>query len=638
MTGPYSDKAFTRAIPKVYETYLVPLLFEPYAVDLARRLGSRRVTRVLEIAAGTGVVTRQLAATLPKDVSIVATDLNQAMLDQAAAAGTARPVEWRQADAMQLPFADGSFDAIVCQFGVMFFPDKPAAFAEARRVLRPGGVFLFNVWDRIEENELADIVQTTVASLFPTDPPGFLQRAPYGYFDRPTIERDVAKGGFGAPRIDTVAARSRAPSARGPAVGYVEGSPLRNGAVVRAMRASRILRFAVAVVTVAIVLIVGLAVGVQMNQRQQGVAAPSPTATASPRTTTAPSASATPTVTTTTIYNDDFGFVITGGDGPPHAVIRKESSRASNGTTQFAPEAFAVSADGKEVAFWAKYSATPELHLLSAGTGAERTLVTLTADQRAGGVAWSTDGAALLYSIDTGCGICGGPIGATLNIYELAASGRHGTVVDTQTNTGWYRPIAWDRSANLAAAGLLVEGGSMALYVTFRIDTGNTFTAHRVSSNAGTGKLGILMQSVRASTDAKFALGVDFESGDIKWWPLADVTASKSQVGAGKRGAQWRPGTHEIGFMGPSDQFWLGDVDKAGSLGLCCTAFSGAPAGSTLRTFRADGTAVLLGVGDANPFLANYTLVRFGGDPKSTSGDRVSFQDLSGVLASVRLR
>src|SRR2546428_1814126 len=183
MASNATDKTFTGSIPKLYESHLVPLIFNPYAADIARRLASRSPSRVLEIAAGTGVVTRALVSALPERIAIVATDLNQAMLDQAIVIGTSRQVEWRQADAMQLPFADGSFDAVVCQFGAMFFPDKPAAFAEARRVLQPGGVFLFNVWDRIEENEIADTVQTAVAALFPTDPPGFLPRTPYGYYD-----------------------------------------------------------------------------------------------------------------------------------------------------------------------------------------------------------------------------------------------------------------------------------------------------------------------------------------------------------------------------------------------------------------------------------------------------------------------
>jgi SAM-dependent methyltransferase len=224
-----ADKAFDGSIPKLYDTILVPLIFAPYAADLVNRLARSSCSRVLEVAAGTGVVTRAMAAGLPERVSIVATDLNQAMLDQAAVVGTSRPVEWRQADAMQLPFDDGTFDAVVCQFGAMFFPDKSRAFSEVRRVLGPAGVFIFNVWDRIEENEFADTVTTALASLFPADPPRFLARTPYGYCDLPTIERDLAAGGFARPaRIATVAARSRAASARVAAVGYCQGTPLRN--------------------------------------------------------------------------------------------------------------------------------------------------------------------------------------------------------------------------------------------------------------------------------------------------------------------------------------------------------------------------------------------------------------------------
>ncbi len=229
MSNADTDKVFSGSIPKLYETYLVPLIFEPYATDLVDRLASRTLFRVLEIAAGTGVVTRALASVLPERVSIVATDLNQAMLDQASVVGTRRPVEWRQANAMQLPFADGTFDAVVCQFGVMFFPEKSKAFSEARRVLMPGGVFTFNVWDRIKENEFADTVTTALESMFPNDPPRFLARTPHGYYDRPIIERDLANGGFTkSAQIATVAARSRAESSRVPAIAYCQGTPLRN--------------------------------------------------------------------------------------------------------------------------------------------------------------------------------------------------------------------------------------------------------------------------------------------------------------------------------------------------------------------------------------------------------------------------
>jgi SAM-dependent methyltransferase len=229
MSNPGTDDVFTGSIPKLYETYLVPLIFEPYAVDLADRLASRSLTRVLEIAAGTGVVTRKLASVLPESASIIATDLNQPMLDLASAIGTKRPVEWRQADAMRLPFHDGTVDAVVCQFGVMFFPEKSKAFSEARRVLRSGGVFIFNVWDRIEENEFADTVTTALASLFPDDPPRFLARTPHGYYDHSCIEKDLANAGFiTPPQITTLPARSRAESSRIPAIAYCQGTPLRN--------------------------------------------------------------------------------------------------------------------------------------------------------------------------------------------------------------------------------------------------------------------------------------------------------------------------------------------------------------------------------------------------------------------------
>jgi ubiquinone/menaquinone biosynthesis C-methylase UbiE len=225
--SPDNDKVFGTSASKVYDAYMVPLIFEPYALDLARRLASTRPTRVLEVAAGTGVVTRAMASGLPDSVSIVATDLNQAMLDQASSVGTSRPVEWRQADAMSLPFGDGSFDAVVCQFGAMFFPDKPKAFAEVRRVLRPGGIFIFNVWDRIEENEFADAVTTALGSLFPDDPPRFMARTPHGHHDIAAIMRDIASAGFAeSPGVATVTARSVAESSKVPAIAYCQGTPL----------------------------------------------------------------------------------------------------------------------------------------------------------------------------------------------------------------------------------------------------------------------------------------------------------------------------------------------------------------------------------------------------------------------------
>jgi len=235
MSTPGSDAVFAGSIPEFYDTQLVPLIFEPYATDLARRIAALAPSRVLETAAGTGVVTRALARALPASTELVATDLNQPMLDHAAAIGTARPVTWQKADAMQLPFDDASFDVVACQFGAMFFPDRALAYAEARRVLRPGGTLVFNVWDRIEENEFADVVTDALAVVFPADPPRFMARTPHGYSDRQAIATDVANGGFNAPpRIETIAARSRAATARAPALAYCQGTPLRNEIEARA--------------------------------------------------------------------------------------------------------------------------------------------------------------------------------------------------------------------------------------------------------------------------------------------------------------------------------------------------------------------------------------------------------------------
>lgn len=223
------DKMFAGSIPRIYESYLVPLLFQPYAADLVDRLKARNPSRVLEIAAGTGVVTRVMSDQLDPQASIVATDLNPDMIKQAEAIGTSRKVEWRQADAMQLPFPDGGFDAVVCQFGVMFFPDKAKAFSEMHRVLNPGGVLMFNVWDRLEENEIAETITESLAGIYPDDPPRFLPRTPYGYHDPAIISQHLTSGGFARKaQIATVTARSKADSAETAAIAFCHGTPLRS--------------------------------------------------------------------------------------------------------------------------------------------------------------------------------------------------------------------------------------------------------------------------------------------------------------------------------------------------------------------------------------------------------------------------
>jgi len=232
---PETDRQFAGSIPQIYERYLVPLIFESYAADLAARIAAQKPRRVLELAAGTGVLTRALADALPANTAIVATDLNQAMLDHALSIGTPQHVDWQRANAIELPFPNESFDTVVCQFGVMFFPDKSIAYAEAKRVFRPGGLFAFNVWDRIEENEFADVITNALTKFFPQDPPHFLPRVPHGYHDPALIRRDLAAGRFGhSPETTTIARESRAESAQMPAVAYCQGTPLRNEIEARA--------------------------------------------------------------------------------------------------------------------------------------------------------------------------------------------------------------------------------------------------------------------------------------------------------------------------------------------------------------------------------------------------------------------
>ncbi|ESW90702.1 MULTISPECIES: class I SAM-dependent methyltransferase [unclassified Mesorhizobium] len=224
-----TDKVFAGSIPENYDRYMVPLIFEPFAADLARRAASLSPGAVLEVAAGTGVVTRALAPKLSPGASYVVTDLNQPMLDYAASrqAPDSR-IQWRQADALALPFEDAAFDLVCCQFGAMFFPDRAAGYREAKRVLKTGGHFLFNVWDRIEENVFANDVTNALAEIFPNDPPRFLARTPHGYNDTALIRGELEAAGFSRVVIETRAEQSRASSPRLPAVAYCQGTPLRN--------------------------------------------------------------------------------------------------------------------------------------------------------------------------------------------------------------------------------------------------------------------------------------------------------------------------------------------------------------------------------------------------------------------------
>lgn len=223
-----TDKSFIGSIPELYDRLMVPLIFEPYARDLAARAVALSPRSVLEVAAGTGAVTRALAAGLPVETKLVATDLNQPMLDQARKQMANAPhVIFRQADAQALPFDDAQFDVVLCQFGAMFFPDRAKAYREAKRVLKSGGTYLFNVWDRIEDNEFADEVTRALASLFPSDPPRFLARTPHGYHDPDAVRADLKAAAFENTSIVPLEAVSTAPSPDEVAMAYCQGTPLR---------------------------------------------------------------------------------------------------------------------------------------------------------------------------------------------------------------------------------------------------------------------------------------------------------------------------------------------------------------------------------------------------------------------------
>jgi ubiquinone/menaquinone biosynthesis C-methylase UbiE len=224
-----ADNVFAGSIPEFYDTHMVPLLFEPFASDLARRVAQTAPAQVLETAAGTGVLTRALAPLLEKSARYTVSDLNQPMLERAASRqGADERIVWRQADALQLPFEDDSFDTVCCQFGVMFFPDRIAGYRETLRVLKHGGRFAFNVWDRIEHNDFARIVTDAAGAIFPDDPPKFLARTPHGYHDVARIDADLRKAGFSHVEIVTLQESSNAPSARHAAVAFCQGTPLRN--------------------------------------------------------------------------------------------------------------------------------------------------------------------------------------------------------------------------------------------------------------------------------------------------------------------------------------------------------------------------------------------------------------------------
>src|SRR6267142_452022 len=228
MTMPEPNATFDGLIPEVYDNHLGAVLFEPYSADLVNRLKPRAAKDVLELACGTGIVTRALLEGLKPRPRLVATDLNEPMLHYARSkVASAAGLEWRQADASDLPFPDASYDAVVCQFGVMFVPDKLAAMKEARRVLRPGGVFAFNVWDKLEENDLGRTAHEVITRFFPFDPPQFYT-IPFGFHDAELIRSMLGQAGFADVEIESVAKESKSLSAGHVAVWLVRGNPVVN--------------------------------------------------------------------------------------------------------------------------------------------------------------------------------------------------------------------------------------------------------------------------------------------------------------------------------------------------------------------------------------------------------------------------
>ncbi len=218
--------AFIGSVPEMYDRYMGPIFFEPYAEDLIGRLHTFPGMRVLELACGTGIVTRRLRDALPPDAKLLATDLNEAMINRARSKFERDgEVEWRQADATALPFAAQSFDTAICQFGVMFFPDKLAGFREAYRVLDAGGVFLFSVWDTIEENQLSFVAAQAVGRFFSADRPD-VYGVPFGFHDREQITAMLAEVGFSNVEIISVRKRGDAESANDAAIALVEGTPM----------------------------------------------------------------------------------------------------------------------------------------------------------------------------------------------------------------------------------------------------------------------------------------------------------------------------------------------------------------------------------------------------------------------------
>jgi SAM-dependent methyltransferase len=230
-----SDTAFTDSVPHNYDRYLGPLLFEPYAEDLANRIQPKANHKVLELACGTGRLTRHLITVLPSETKIVATDRNTDMIKLASELVSGENIDWETADAQELSFPDRTFDLVVCQFGFMFMTDKMKAFSEVLRVLKTGGILLFNTWDKIENNGAIYLGNQIICSYFPENPPSYY-RVPFSLCQPDMLETSLMATGFRNIKVTSVEKEGISPSAKDAAMGIVQGNPI-HGKIIEKDRA-----------------------------------------------------------------------------------------------------------------------------------------------------------------------------------------------------------------------------------------------------------------------------------------------------------------------------------------------------------------------------------------------------------------
>jgi ubiquinone/menaquinone biosynthesis C-methylase UbiE len=233
VTQPKTNISFSGSIPKFYDDNLGSLFFEPYSTEMALRIKDLKADSILEIACGTGRLTKYLPlVTAKKYGSITATDLNPAMLEHAKRTIAWKDIDWQVVDAMELPYGDSLFDVVVAQFGVMFYPDKQKAYNETRRVLSDNGTFIFSAWDSLEHNPISQLTDTIIAEFFPRDTPGFY-KIPFSYFSEDEIRSDLAASGFKTINVESLKLEGYAASAHEAAEGLLQGTPLFNAIVER---------------------------------------------------------------------------------------------------------------------------------------------------------------------------------------------------------------------------------------------------------------------------------------------------------------------------------------------------------------------------------------------------------------------